>query len=380
MIHAKSRRRGLAAAGGRIRDLPGLTSYPSRSFSRCAASNRPAPWLPSRRPHDVCNVTPQSLRLLLMISTARSSTACKTAFRSSLIHLPGRASELGCPEQDLIDRLTWLRDHGCCTRFGPFLRCRGDGRCVLPVRDGGATDASTRSPKSSTATQKSRTTTNAITRSICGSSWRPRREQEIGATADAIEAGNRPFGRSVFPSSKSTSSASRWRLSMSVHNTRPRSTEADRSDPSGIADRHASVSPRSHAKSSYRKPTSSRGLESFIDAALSGASRLAPNHYALGMTANGMTVWDIADEVVSEVGRDVGALPFVTHCYRAAARPAGLALQSVCNGARFDREEVEVKRGTRSARLLGPACRASDILYSKRILKKTGLRLSQNGG
>ena len=31
------------------------------------------------------------------------------------------------------------------------------------------------------------------------------------------------------------------------------------------------------------------------------------------------------------------------------------------------------------AALLGPACRASDILYSTRILKKTGLRLTEGG-
>ena len=38
------------------------------------------------------------------------------------------------------------------------------------------------------------------------------------------------------------------------------------------------------------------------------------------------------------------------------------------------RQEVEEKRG-RIATLLGPACRAHDVLCSTRILKKTGLRL-----
>jgi siroheme decarboxylase len=28
----------------------------------------------------------------------------------------------------------------------------------------------------------------------------------------------------------------------------------------------------------------------------------APNHYALGMTANGMTVWDVQDDKISELG------------------------------------------------------------------------------
>lgn len=105
----------------------------------------------------------------------------------------------------------------------------------------------------------------------------------------------------------------------------------------------------------------------------------APNHYRLGMTANGMTVWDIADEVISEIGREIGALPYVTHCYqRPRALPAWpYNLFAMLHGRTS--EEVENKRREVTL-LIGPACRASDILYSKRILKKTGLRLSQTGG
>lgn len=100
----------------------------------------------------------------------------------------------------------------------------------------------------------------------------------------------------------------------------------------------------------------------------------APNHYALGLVANGMTVWDVADEAVSELGPRVGALPFVSHSYR---RPRALPLWpynlfAMVHGT--TRDEVEEKRA-RIADLLGPAARASDILYSTRILKKTGLRL-----
>ena len=36
---------------------------------------------------------------------------------------------------------------------------------------------------------------------------------------------------------------------------------------------------------------------------------VAPNHYALGMTANGMSVWDVADDRISELGARIGALP-----------------------------------------------------------------------
>ncbi|MEX0316325.1 MAG: Lrp/AsnC family transcriptional regulator [Ruegeria sp.] len=102
----------------------------------------------------------------------------------------------------------------------------------------------------------------------------------------------------------------------------------------------------------------------------------APNHYKLGMTANGMTVWDVEDARIAELGAQVGALPFVTHCYE---RPRALPdwpynLFAMVHGASGD--EVEEKRAQIAA-LLGAACRGHDILYSTRILKKTGLRLKE---
>jgi len=100
----------------------------------------------------------------------------------------------------------------------------------------------------------------------------------------------------------------------------------------------------------------------------------APNHYALGMTANGMTVWDVADDVAEVLGAEVGALDFVSHCY---LRPRALPdwpynLFAMVHGA--NRAEVEEKRGVIAA-ILGVASHRQDILYSTRILKKTGLRL-----
>ena len=41
-----------------------------------------------------------------------------------------------------------------------------------------------------------------------------------------------------------------------------------------------------------------------------------PNHYALGYKANGMTVWDVADERVDALGERVGQLESVSHCYQ----------------------------------------------------------------
>ncbi len=99
-----------------------------------------------------------------------------------------------------------------------------------------------------------------------------------------------------------------------------------------------------------------------------------PNHYKLGYRANGMSVWDVADDRVSELGRQVGALAFVTHCYRRPRRlPAWpYNLFAMVHGR--TREEA-AERVEQIATLLGAACRGQDLLYSTRILKKTGLRL-----
>ena len=100
-----------------------------------------------------------------------------------------------------------------------------------------------------------------------------------------------------------------------------------------------------------------------------------PNHYALGYTANAMTVWDVDDEAVDELGAAVGSLSFVSHCYRRPRRlPAWrYNLFAMVHGR--DRGETEARRAQIRA-ALGDALRADDVLYSTRILKKTGLRLA----
>jgi DNA-binding Lrp family transcriptional regulator len=99
-----------------------------------------------------------------------------------------------------------------------------------------------------------------------------------------------------------------------------------------------------------------------------------PNHYAVGYTANGMSVWDVADEQVDALGGRVGALECVSHCYR---RPRHLPhwpynLFAMVHGR--SRDEVEAKVRVISG-VLGDACRRYEVLYSTRILKKTGVRL-----
>jgi len=99
-----------------------------------------------------------------------------------------------------------------------------------------------------------------------------------------------------------------------------------------------------------------------------------PNHYALGYRANGMSVWDVEDARVGELGRRVGALAFVTHCYRRPRHRPDWPYNLFAMVHGRDRGEVEEKVG-RIAELLGSASHGHDVLYSTRILKKTGLRL-----
>lgn len=99
-----------------------------------------------------------------------------------------------------------------------------------------------------------------------------------------------------------------------------------------------------------------------------------PNHYKLGVRSNGMTVWDVDDEMIGQAGRDVGALPFVSHCYH---RPRHLPdwpynLFAMVHGR--NRAETEAQAQD-IARVLGTRAGGHEILYSTRILKKTGLRL-----
>ena len=111
-------------------------------------------------------------------------------------------------------------------------------------------------------------------------------------------------------------------------------------------------------------------LAQMLDAGLVRRIGAVPNHYRLGYTANGMSVWDVADEHVATLGPRVAALPGVSHCYR---RPRHLPawpynLFAMLHGP--TRASVERQAGEIAA-LLGDACRARDILYSTAILKKT---------
>lgn len=117
-------------------------------------------------------------------------------------------------------------------------------------------------------------------------------------------------------------------------------------------------------------------LSSLLDKGIIRRIGAVPNHYALGYAANGMSVWDVADEEVSRLGTLVGQLDYVTHCYR---RPRRLPhwpynLFAMVHGRSHEEVESKVRQ---IAELLDRDSRGHAVLYSTRILKKTGLRISQ---
>ncbi len=101
---------------------------------------------------------------------------------------------------------------------------------------------------------------------------------------------------------------------------------------------------------------------------------VAPNHYKLGFRFNGMSVWNVEDSQIDRLGKQVGQLDFVSHCYH---RPRHLPewpynLFAMVHSRTQDGVEQQVNK---IADLLGAHCHGHEILYSSRILKKTGLRI-----
>ncbi|MGZ5076324.1 MAG: siroheme decarboxylase subunit beta, partial [Methylobacter sp.] len=104
-----------------------------------------------------------------------------------------------------------------------------------------------------------------------------------------------------------------------------------------------------------------------------------PNHYKLGYRFNGMTVWNVPDEVIDELGQQVGQLEFVSHCYH---RPRHLPewpynLFAMVHGKSQDAVDQQIRQ---IANLLSDYNLGHDVLYSTRILKKTGFRSSIRPG
>lgn len=127
----------------------------------------------------------------------------------------------------------------------------------------------------------------------------------------------------------------------------------------------------------YELNMEERDLVAAIEAMLEqGAIRrigVVPNHYALGYSHNLMVVWDVQDDMLEELGPELGALDFVSHCYQRPRRPGwSYNLFTMVHGRSED--EVQAKIAILKQQV-GAAYRDHTALKSTRILKKTGLRL-----
>ncbi len=100
-----------------------------------------------------------------------------------------------------------------------------------------------------------------------------------------------------------------------------------------------------------------------------------PNHYKLGYKANGMTVWDVPDEKVQELGQKIGSLAFVSHCYHRPRHLPEWAYNLFAMVHAHNREEA-LQQVNVIADILGDNDRGHDVLFSTRILKKTGMRIA----
>ncbi|PCJ90863.1 MAG: protein nirH [Porticoccaceae bacterium] len=115
-------------------------------------------------------------------------------------------------------------------------------------------------------------------------------------------------------------------------------------------------------------------MENMMSQGLIRRIGLVPNHYALGYRFNLMTVWDVNDNDIQSLGRKVGQLTFVSHCYQRPRKTPdwNYNLFAMVHG----RSEEQVAQQVAAIKqLLGPACRDMAQLNSVKILKKTGLRI-----
>jgi len=105
-----------------------------------------------------------------------------------------------------------------------------------------------------------------------------------------------------------------------------------------------------------------------------------PNHYALGYTENGMTVWDVPDGKLDEVGPAIASLEFVTHCYERPRHegvwPYNFFAMTHGRSEAESQDRIQQVRD-RMAEYWDVGEDDWDSLFSTQILKKTGIRLDE---
>jgi DNA-binding Lrp family transcriptional regulator len=77
-----------------------------------------------------------------------------------------------------------------------------------------------------------------------------------------------------------------------------------------------------------------RRMQALLNGGIIRRIGAVPNHYAIGWSANGMTVWDVADDKVDRIGTARRCAALCDSQLSSPARLAGLAVQPVRHGAR----------------------------------------------
>jgi DNA-binding Lrp family transcriptional regulator len=116
-------------------------------------------------------------------------------------------------------------------------------------------------------------------------------------------------------------------------------------------------------------------LQKMLDKGVIRRIGAVPNHYQLGLRGNGMTVWNVPDERIDEIGKKIAAMDFVSHCYQ---RPRHLPqwpynLFAMVHGA--DKQQALAKVSSMQ-QMLAPDEFPHQVLFSSAVLKKTGLRIA----
>jgi len=114
-------------------------------------------------------------------------------------------------------------------------------------------------------------------------------------------------------------------------------------------------------------------LKALIDSGVVSRFGVIVRHRELGYRANAMVVWDVPDDRVSDVGRRLAAVPFVTLSYRRPRRPPVWPYNLFCMIHGKDREAVERQIADLIANHgLGGIDYA--VLFSRRRFKQRGAR------
>ncbi len=115
-------------------------------------------------------------------------------------------------------------------------------------------------------------------------------------------------------------------------------------------------------------------LQRLLDGGVIRRIGAVPNHYRLGLRANGMTVWDVPEQWTEELGQQLGSMDAVSHCYERPRHPGIWPYNLFAMVHGHDRHEV-LDKMERLRRKLGEPVRGHEVLFSTAILKKTGMRL-----